>query len=154
MRSALLSLVLFAASAVPAIAEPVRVFVFTNEVPSGAVDEQLQARRESLQDLSKALSSAKYQNALTLVKSRAEADVVVELVSRGETTTSAANRATRAAGGATASVSRSASVTKQFLTFRISTGRRTQELTTEGELPWPQLAERAADDLATWISSR
>jgi len=152
MRAALLSLALIAAAASKVGAEPLRVFVFTNEVPSGAVDEQLKARRESLQDLVKTLSSPRYEKTLTLVKSRQGADVIVELVSRGETTTSVASRATRASGGATASASRSSTVNKQFLTFRIAAGRRTHNLTTEDQLPWSKMAERAAEDLVKWIS--
>ena len=152
MRAALLSLSLIGAAVSTVTAgEPPKIFVFTNEVPSGSVDEQLKARRESLQDLVKTLSSPKYQKTLTLVKSRDEADVVVELVSRGATTTSAAGSSRRAAGGATASASYSSSVTKQFLSFRISAGQSTRELTTEGQLPWPKMAERAAEDLAKWI---
>ena len=152
LRAALLSVVLVAATTVAA-AEPLKVFVFTNDVPGGAVDEQLQARRESLRDLLQALSGSKYQGLLTVVKSRERADLIVELVSRGETTTRAANSSTREAGGATASASRSSSVTKRFLKFRISVGLRTYDLTTEGQLPWPQMAERAADDLARWITT-
>jgi len=150
----LLSVALFAAAGSPVTvaAEPVKVFVFTNEVPSGKVDEQLKARRESLQDLVKALSLGKYQKTLTVVKSRDGADVIVELVSRGETTTSAAGSSTRAAGGATSSASHSSSVTKQFLKFRISTGGHTDNLTTEGQLPWPKMADRAAEDLVKRIA--
>jgi hypothetical protein len=151
MKAALLSLVLVAAVAVSADAEPAKVFVFTRDMPSGSIDEQLQARRESLQDLVKALSSEKYLNALTLVKNREGADVVVELVSRGETTASAANSLRRAADDATASASLSSSVTKQFLRFRISAGQRMNDLTTEGQLPWSKMAERAADELARWL---
>ena len=52
MKAALLSLALIAAAAsTVAGAGALKVFIFTNEVPSGSVDEQLQARRESLQDL-------------------------------------------------------------------------------------------------------
>jgi hypothetical protein len=52
MKAALLSLALIAAAAsTVAAAEPLKMFVFTNEVSSGSVDEQLTARRESLQDL-------------------------------------------------------------------------------------------------------
>jgi hypothetical protein len=152
MKAALLSLALIAAAAsTVAAAEPLKVFVFTNEVPSGSVDEQLKARRESLQDFVKTLSSPRYQKTLTLVKSREGADVVVELVSRGETTTSMAGSSTRAAGGATAGASRSSSVTKQFLKFRISAGQHTHDLTTEDQLPWPKMAERAAEHLVKWI---
>ena len=153
MKPALLSLALIAASASPiAAAEPLKVFVFTNEVPSGSVDEQLKARRESLQDLVKALSGPRYEKTLTLVKSRQGADVIVELVSRGETTTSVASSSTRAAGDATASASRSSTVTKQFLRFRMSAGQRTHNLTTENQLPWPKMAERAAEQLVKWIA--
>jgi hypothetical protein len=152
MKAALLLLVLIAAAAsTVAAAEPLKMFVFTNEVPSGSVDEQLKARRESLQDLVKTLSSPKYQKTLTLVKSREGADVIVELVSRGQTTTSVANRSTRAADGATASASGSSSVTIQFLKFRVSVDQRTHDLTTGDQLPWPKMAERAADDLVKWI---
>ena len=152
MKPALLSLALIAASAsTVAAAEPLKVFVFTNEVPSGSVDEQLKARRESLQDLVKALSGPRYEKTLTLVKSRQGADVIGELVSRGETTTSVAS-STRAAGDATASASRSSTVTKQFLRFRMSAGQRTHNLTTENQLPWPKMAERAAEQLVKWIA--
>ena len=152
MKAALLSLALIAAAAsTVAAAEPLKIFVFTNEVPSGSVDEQLKARRESLQDLVKTLSSPRYQKTLTLVKSREGADVIVELVSRGETRASMASSSNRAAGGATASASRSSSVTKQFLKFRISAGQLTHDLTTEDQLPWPKMAERAAEDLVKWI---
>jgi len=153
MKPALLSLALIAASAsTVAGAEPLKVFVFTNEVPSGSVDEQLKARRESLQDLVKILSGPRYEKTLMLVKSRQGADVIVELVSRGETTTSAASRSTRAAGGATASASRSSTVTKQFLKFRMSAGQQTHDLTSEDQLPWPEMAERAAEQLVKWIT--
>jgi len=152
MRAGLLSLALIAAAALSmAAAEPVKMFVFTNEVPSGSVDEQLKARRESLQDLVKTLSSPTYQKTLTLVKSREGADVIVELVSRGESTTGAATSSTRAADGAKASASSSSSVTKQFLKFRISAGQHADNLTTEDQLPWPKMAERAAADLVAWI---
>jgi hypothetical protein len=152
MKAALLSLALIAtAASTVAAAEPLNVFVFTNEVPSASVDEQLKARRESLQDLVKTLSSPRYEKTLMLVKSREGADVIIELVSRGETTTSMASSSTRAAGGATASASRSSTVTKQFLKFRISTGQHTHNLTTEDQLPWTKMAERAAEDLVKWI---
>ena len=152
MKAALLSLLLIAAAASTiSAAEPIKIFVFTNDVPSGSVDEQLKVRRESLQDLVKALSGPTYQTTLTLLKSREGADVVVELVSRGETTTGTANSSTRAADGAKASASSSSSVTKQFLTFRIFAGQHTANLTTEGQLPWPKMAERAAQDLVAWI---
>jgi hypothetical protein len=152
MKAALLSLALIvAAASTVAAAEPLKMFVFTNEVPSGSVDEQLKARRESLQDLVRTLSSPRYQKTLTLVKSREGADVIVELVSRGETRASVASSSNRAAGGATASASRSSSVTKQFLKFRISAGQLTHDLTTEDQLPWPKMAERAAEDLVKWI---
>src|SRR5205085_942627 len=108
MRAVLMSFVLIAALALGiSAAEPLKVFVFTNQVPSGSVDEQLKARRESLQELVKILSSQMYQKTLTLVKNREGADVIVELVSRGETTMSAESKSTRAAGGATASASQS-----------------------------------------------
>lgn len=153
MKAALLFLALMAAAAsTVAAAEPLKIFVFTNEVPGGSVDEQLKARRESLQDLVKTLSSPRYEKTLTLVRSRAGADVIIELVSRGETTTSAASSSTSAAGGATASASRSSTVTKQFLKFRISAGPQTHDLTTEAQLPWPKMTERAAEDLVKWIS--
>ena len=153
MKAALLSLALIAAAAsTVAAAEPLKVFVFTNEVPSGSVDEQLKARRESLQDLVKTLSSPRYEKTLTLVKSREGADVIIELVSRGETTTSVASSSTRAAGRATASASRSSTVTKQFLKFRISAGQHTHTLTTEDQLPWTKMAERAAEHLVKWIT--
>ena len=153
MRAALLCLVLIAAAApTVAAAEPLQLFVFTNEVPSGSVDEQLKARRESLQDLVKTLSSPRYAKTLTLVNSREGADVIIELVSRGETSTSVASNSTRAAGGVTASASRSSTVTKQFLKFRISAGQQTHNLTTEDQLPWTKMAERAAEDLVKWIS--
>ena len=153
MKAALLLLVQIAAAAsTVAAAEPLKIYVFTNEVPSGSVDEQLKARRESLQDLVKTLSSSKYQKTLTLVKSREGADVIVELVSRGETTASVASSSTRAAGGATAGASRgSSSVTIQFLKFRVSVDQRTHDLTTEDQLSWSKMAERAADDLVKWI---
>jgi hypothetical protein len=151
MRAALLSLALIAAAAsTVAAAEPLKVFVFTNEVPSGSVDEQLKARRESLQDLVKTLSGPKYEKTLTLV--REGADVIIELVSRGETTTSAASSSTSAAGGATASASRSSTVTKQFLKFRMSAGQHAHNLTTEDQLPWTKMAERAAEQLVKWIT--
>jgi hypothetical protein len=153
MKAALLSLALIASPAsTVAGAEPLKVFVFTNEVPSGSVDEQLKARRESLQDLVKALSSPRYEKTLTLVKGGAGADVIIELVSRGETTTSVASSSTSAAGGATASASRSSTVTKQFLKFHISAGQHTHDLTTEDQLPWTKMAERAAQDLIKWIT--
>jgi site-specific recombinase XerD len=152
MKAALLSIALIAAAiSTTAAAEPIKVFVFTNEVPSGSVDEQLQARRESLQDLAKALAGPKYRSTLSVVKSRDEADVIVELVSRGETTKSGSSNSTHAAGGAASSESRSSSVTKQFLKFRMSAGQHTDNLTTEDQLRWPDMAERAADDLARWI---
>lgn len=152
MKAALLSLALIApATSTVAAAEPLKMFVFTSEVSSGSVDEQLKARRESLQDLVETLSSPRYQNTLTLVKSREGADVIVELVSRGETTTSVASSSERAADGARASASRSSSVTKRFLKYRISAGRHTDNLTTEDQLPWPRMAERAAEDLVKWI---
>jgi len=151
MKAALLSLALIAAAASGvAAAEPLKVFAFTNEVPSASVDEQLKARRESLQDLVKTLSSPRYVKMLTLVKSRGGADVIIELVSRGETTTSVASSSSSAAGGATASASRSSTVTKQFLKFRISAGQRTHNLTTEDQLPWTKMAERAAEHLVKW----
>jgi hypothetical protein len=152
MKAALLSLALIAAVSTVAAAEPLKMFVFTNEVLSGSVDEQLKARGESLQDLVKTLSSPRYEKTLTLVKSREGADVIVELVSRGETTTSVTSSSTSAAGGATASASRSSTVTKQFLKFRMSAGQQTHDLTTEDQLPWPQMAERAAEDLVRWIT--
>ena len=152
MKTALLSVALFAAAAsTAAAAEPLKLFVFTHEVPSGSVDEQLNARRESLQDLVRILSSPRYEKTLTLVKSRDGADVIIELVSRGEKTTSVGSSSTSAAGGATASASRSSTVTKQFLTFRISAGQHTHNLTTEDQLPWTKMAERAAEDLVKWI---
>ena len=152
MKTVLLAFALIAvAASTVAAAEPPKVFVFTNEVPSGSVDEQLNARRESLQDLVKTLSSPRYQKTLMLVKSRQGADVIVELVSRGETATSAASSSTRAADGASASASGSSSVTKQFLKFRISAGQHTHNLTTEDQLPWPKMADRAAEDLVKWI---
>jgi hypothetical protein len=73
------------------------------------------------------------------------------LVSRGETTTAAASSSRRAAGGAAAGASRSSSVTKQFLKFRVSAGQHTHDLTTEDQLPWPRMAERAAEHLVKWI---
>jgi hypothetical protein len=154
MKAVLLSLALMAAG-VPTLAagEPVKVFIFTNEVPSGSVDEQLKARRESVQDLVKILSSPRYQKTLTVVKSREGADVSVELLSRGETTAAATSSATRAAGGATASASRSATVTKQFLKFRMTAGQQAHDLTTENQLSWPRMAERAAEDIVKWIAS-
>ena len=152
MKAALLSLALIAAAAsTVAAAEPLKIFLFTSEVPSGSVDEQLKARRESLQDLVKTLSSPRYEKTLTLVKSREGADVIIELVSRGETTTSVASSSTSAAGGATASASRSSTVTKQFLKFRISAGQQTHHQTTEDQLPWATMAERAAEHLLKWI---
>ena len=153
MKAALLSFALIAAAAsTVAAAEPLKMFVFSNEVPSGSVDEQLKTRRESLRDLVKTLSSPRYEKTLTLVNSREGADVIIELVSRGETTTSVASSSTRAAGGATASASRSSTMTKQFLKFRISAGQHTHNLTTEDQLPWTKMAERAAEDLVKWIS--
>ena len=155
MKAALLSLALIAGPAsTVAAAEPLKMFVFTNEVPSGSVDEQLKARRESLQALVRTLSSPRYQKVLTLVKSPDGADLIVELVSRGETTTGVASSSARAAGGATASASRSSSVTKQFLKFRISAGQHTHNLTTEDQLPWPKMAERAAEHLVKWIDEK
>jgi hypothetical protein len=154
MKTALVSLALLAAAASVVIAaEPVKVFVFTNEMPSGSVDEQLQARRESLQDLVKALSTPTYTPTLTLVSSRQAADVIVELVSRGENTTSASSSSTRESDGGSASASRSSAVTRQFLKFRISAGKQSHDLTTEAQLSWPMMAARAADDLAKWIRS-
>ena len=155
MKAALLSLALIAAAAstsTVAAAEPLKVFVFTNEVPSGSVDEQLKARRESLQDLVNTLSSPRHGKTLTLVKSREGADVLIDLVSRGETTTSVARSSTSAAGGTTASASRSSTVTKQFLRFRIAAGQLTHNLITEDQLPWTKMAERAAEDLVKWMS--
>ena len=153
MKAVLLSLALVAAAAPTVVgAEVPRVFVFTNEVSSASVDKQLQARRESLQDLVKTLSSPRYEGAVTLVKSREGADVIIELVSRGETTTSEASSSTSAAGGATASASRSSTVTKQFLKFRISAGQYTHDLTTEDQFPWTKMADRAAEHLVAWIT--
>jgi hypothetical protein len=153
MNAALLSLALMAGIvSPPAAAQPLKVFLFTNEVPSGAVDEQLKARRASLQDLVRVLSSPGYENLLTLVKNRDGADVIVELVSRGEATMSVTSRSTSSAGGATASASRSSAITKQFLKFRISADDHSDNLTTEDQLPWTKMAERAADDLVTWIT--
>ena len=153
MNAPLLSFALIAGMvSPPAAAEPLKVFVFTNEVPSGAVDEQLEARRESLQDLIRSLSSPNNQATLTLVKSRAGADVIVELVSRGEKTTTLASNSTSATDGATASASRSSAVTKQFLILRISAGRLTHTVTTEDQLPWTKMADRAAEHLVAWIS--
>lgn len=154
MKAAMLFLVVIAsASSTMAAAEPLKIFLFTNQVPSGSTDEQLNARRESLQDLVKTLSSPRYQKTLSLVKSRGEAEVVVELVARGETTTGAASGSTRSSGGATTSASRSTSVTKQFLKFRIAIGQQPHELITEDQLAWPKMAERAAEDLVRWIES-
>src|SRR5262245_18961410 len=138
MRVALLCLALVASALSTAdAAGPLKTFVFTNEVPSGAVDEQLQARRESLRDLVSVLSSAGYQQAFTLVNSRAAADVVIELTSRGESTASAGASSSRASAGATASASQSSTVTKRFLKFRVVAGKRAGDLTTEDQLPWP-----------------
>ena len=148
----ILALTCVVASSIVA-AEPIKIFLFTNEVPSGSVDEQLKARQESLKDLKVVLSGQKYQGTFTLVPSRNAADVAVELLSRGETTTSATSRSTRAAGGAETSASSSAAVTKQHLRFRISAGPLTHELTTEAQLPWRQMAQRAVEDITGWVTA-
>lgn len=154
MKAALLCLAMIPSAASTAAAEPLKVFAFTNEVRNGSVDEQLKTRRESLQDLVKSLSSPRYQKTLTLVTSPEGADVIIELQSRGETTTSVESGSTSVVGGATASASQSSTLTKQFLKFRISAGRLTHNLTTQGQLPWVKMAERAAEDLVKWILDR
>jgi hypothetical protein len=135
-----------------AAAEPTRIFLFTNEIPSGSVDEQLKARQDALRELSNAFSGPQYKETITLVPSKDRADVIVELVSRGETTRSASGSSTRASGGGTASRSQSSSVTKRHLAFRISKGASTHDLVTEDQLPWPKMAEKAASDIAAWAA--
>jgi len=147
-----LALTCLAASGTVA-AEPIKIFLFTNEIPSGSVDEQLKARQESLKDLKEIFADRKYQGRFTLAPSRDAADVAVELLSRGETTTGANSSSTRAAGGAESSASSSASVTKQRLKFRISAGQLTHELATEGQLPWRMMAQRAVDDITRWLTA-
>ena len=137
-----------------AAAEPTKIFLFTNEVPSGSVDEQLKARENSLRELSNALSGPQYKDTVMLVQSRDRADVIVELVSRGETTTSASGSSTRAVGGGTASRSQSSSVTTRHLKFRISNSASTHELVTEGQLSWRKMAEKAAADIAASAAGR
>ena len=62
MKTALFVLAFTAIAASDArAAEALKVFLFTNEVPSGVVDEQLHARRESVRDVSNALSHAQFQ---------------------------------------------------------------------------------------------
>jgi len=156
MKAALIALTLAAFVGSTCIAaEPLRVFLFTKEVSSGSVDEQLAGRQESLRDLTKALSDPKYQQTLTIVHSRNGADVIVELVSRGETTTTGSSSSMRSSGGTTASASQAASAVRQFLKLRISAGQLTREVTTESgrTLTWPQMAVRAAADLTNWISA-
>ena len=136
-----------------AAAVPIKVFLFTNEAPSGSTDEQLKARQESLHDLMKALADEKYRGIFTLVQSRTAADLAVELVSRGATSTGANRSATQSTGGGTASSSTSASVTRQHLRFRLSSAQITDELTTEAQLSWPKMAERAAEDIARWVAA-
>ena len=137
-----------------AAAEPTKIFLFTNEVPSGSVDEQLKAREASLRELSNALSGPQFKDTVLLVQSRDRAHVIVELVSRGETTTSATGSSSRAVGGGTASTSQSSSVTTRHLKFRISNGASTHELVTEGQLSWQKLAETAAADIAASVAGR
>ena len=137
-----------------AAAEPLKVFLFTSEVRDGIVDEQLQGRRESLRDLTRAISDRKHQNTFTLVDSRDRADLIVELLSRGVTRRSSSSSSTRSVAGGTASGSQSSSETKRHLKFRLSMGASSHELTTEADLPWPKMAERAAEDLARWAAQR
>jgi len=149
----ILALACLTASSIAA-AEPVKIFLFTNDVPSGSVDEQLKARQESLKDLREIFADPKYQGTFTLVPSRSAADVVVELLSRGEITTSTRSSSTRASGGAETSASSSSSVTKQHLKFRLSAGQLTHDLTTEGQArSWRIMAQRAADDIANWVKA-
>lgn len=155
MKTSFVALLIAAVAASQTVtAEPLRIFLFTNEVPSGSVDEQLIARKESLRDLYEILSGAKYQKMLTLVQSRDRADVSIELLSRGEKTTSASSSSTRAANGGTSSQSQSAAVTKRFLNVRISAGKFTLELLTDGQpKSWRALAEQAAENIAAAIAS-
>jgi hypothetical protein len=137
---------------VPALAaaEPVKLFLFTKPSPGTAVvDEQLKARQESLREITKALNDAKYRDSIAVVQSRDAADVIVELVSRGETTRSSSSSSTRSVGvGGTASAARSASETKRHLKFLITITGLAEELTTEGPLPWGEMAQNAARDIA------
>jgi hypothetical protein len=153
MKTALAALMLAAVTAPQmASAQPLRIFLFTSDVRDGKVDEQLKARQEALRDLSRALSAAKYRKTFTVVTSRDRADVLVELLSRGETTRSSSRSSSRAIGGGTASASQSASETKHHLKVRLSAGDLAQELITEGDLPWAKLAEKAAADIAGWAA--
>jgi len=151
MKAALLAFVMVvAATSKPAGAEAIAVYLFTNETPSGTVDEQLKARQESLQDLKRVFADEKYQGTFALVPNRAAADLIVELLSRGETTTSTEKSAARQTDNATASASFSSSVTRQRLHFRLTSGQLNDDLTTEAQLPWPKMAERAVDDILKW----
>ena len=155
LRTALLVLTL-SLIAVPSIAgaQPVKVFLFTKPSPgSAAVDEQFKARQESLKEVVKALQDAKYQASIAVVQSRDAADVIVELVSRGEITRSSASSSTRSVGaGGTASASQSASETKRHLKFLMTAGGPAKELTTEGQQPWNEMAQKAAGDIARWTA--
>ena len=154
MKTALLVLVLTSIAVLSVVAaEPVKVFLFTKPSPgSASVDEQFKARQDALRDVSKALGDAKYRNAVAVVQSRDAADVIVELLSRGETTRSSAANSTRSSGGGTASASRSASETKRHLRFVMTAGGSAEELTTEGQQPWSDMAEQAASDIAKWTA--
>ena len=155
MNTALLVLTL-AAIGVPAVAvaEPVKVFLFTRPSPgSASVDEQFKARQDAVRDVSGDLQALKYQTFITVVQSRDAADLVVELVSRGETTRSSSASSTRSVGaGGTASASRSASETKRHLRFAMTAAGVAEELTTEGQQPWNEMAERAAADIVKWTA--
>ena len=156
MKAAVLLLTLTVV-AVPSIvaADPVKVFLFTKPSPgSAAVDEQLKALQESLREIVGALQEARYQASIAIVQSRDAADVIVELVSRGETTRSSASSSTRSVGaGGTASASRSASETRRHLKFLMTIGASARDLTTEGQQPWSDVARIAAADIARWTAA-
>jgi hypothetical protein len=155
MKTALLVLSLTAIGLpAVAVAQPVKVFLFTRPSPgSASVDEEFKARQDAVRDVSRDLEAAKYRKLITVVQSRDAADLVVELVSRGETTRSSSSSSTRSVGGGgTASASRSASETKRHLRFAMTAGGVAEELTTEGQQPWIEMAERAAGDLAKWTA--
>jgi hypothetical protein len=135
-----------------AAADPVKVFLFTSDIRDGVIDEQLEARQEALRDVTRALSDARYQKTVTLVSRRDYADLIVEVLSRGETASSSSSSSTRSVAGGTASASHSASETKRHLKFRLSAGTLVFDLTTEADLPWPKMAERAAEELARWAA--
>lgn len=154
MKARCLALMI-AVTAAPIVgAEPLRVFLFADEVASGSVDEQLVARKESVRDLSDILSDKKYQKTFALVRSRDQADVSIEVLSRGETTTAASRSSTRAANGGTASQSQSAAVTKRFLNVRISAGQFMIDVMTEGQpKSWRALVEQAAGNILAVLVS-